>query len=105
MSPRFIVWCSTVPPILWGWPHGGRGWITRAHTGSGQLEMTADILTSPGARRRVVDSYYADLLNRPPDPGGEGAWTALLQAAPAARSVVADAFLASQEFFSDAGSK
>jgi hypothetical protein len=83
----------------------GRGWITLGQTGAGELEMTADILTSLEATKRVVDSYYADLLNRPPDPAGEGTWTAFLQAAPATRSFVAEAFLASEEFFSDVGSK
>jgi hypothetical protein len=58
-------------------------------------------LTSPEAAGRVAQGYYADFLRRSADLGGWLAWTtALTQGVP--REAVAVAFLASDEFFSQA---
>jgi hypothetical protein len=51
----------------------------------------------------MVDRDYTTLLARPADPGGESGWSnALLQRA-ATTDGVAEAFLASGEFFARSG--
>jgi hypothetical protein len=52
--------------------------------------------------RRVVDSYYANLLRRAPDPAGESNWVNCLLSGNCSLESVAEAFLASDEFFAKA---
>jgi hypothetical protein len=48
---------------------------------------------------KVVDSYYANLLQRTPDQPGSSAWVNLLLGGQGTWESVAEAFLVSNEFF------
>jgi hypothetical protein len=66
---------------------------------NGRATAAAGILTSAEESLHVLDQYYASLLQRSPDNGGEQYWLSILQSGSLTQSAVADEFLASQEFF------
>ena len=53
------------------------------------------ILNSPEEHGRIVNGFYAQFLNRGPDPAGEQAWLSALQNPTVTQSTIAEGFLAS----------
>jgi hypothetical protein len=82
----------------------GQGWIAMAElqVPYGRPWVAGAILISPEMIQQQVDSFYWNLLHRPPDRTGEKAWMAVLQGDPNGESAIAEAFLASDEFFARA---
>jgi uncharacterized repeat protein (TIGR01451 family) len=68
----------------------------------GPAVVAQAVLTSAEARRRLVDSYYADFLGRNADAVGETVWLQALQGGRASADAVAEGFLAADEFFANA---
>jgi hypothetical protein len=60
------------------------------------------VLISTEARRRLVEGYYADFLGRGADAAGETVWLHALQGGLRSADMVAEAILASDEFFANA---
>jgi hypothetical protein len=65
----------------------------------GRLAVIEGISNSAEADLRIVDQYYAAYLHRRPDAQGQAFWLQLLQSGSASQDVVAEFFLASDEFF------
>jgi protocatechuate 3,4-dioxygenase beta subunit len=65
----------------------------------GQATLAQSFLTSAEADTNVLDSYYANYLNRTPDPQGQAALLALLVSGHTSQEKIAVAFLASDEYF------
>jgi RHS repeat-associated protein len=74
-------------------------WLQFLQTG-GTRERIEQLFLASGERdTRVVDSYYANLLGRTPDQSGSSAWINLLLGGQGTWEGVAEAFLASNEFY------
>ena len=74
-------------------------WESIAGSATGRSTAAMGILTSAEEALHVLDQYYASLLQRKPDNGGQEYWLSILQTGSLTQSAVADEFLASQEFF------
>jgi uncharacterized membrane protein/transglutaminase-like putative cysteine protease len=77
-------------------------WRSALDGGVSRAAVARAFLTSAEADRRALDDYYARFLGRGPDPGGEQSLLAALAGGGATADQVAEAFLASQEFFARA---
>jgi hypothetical protein len=75
------------------------GWELISEIPGGRSGVIEGILSSNEAYRRIVDNDYLDLLGRQADPSGEQFWLDALASSKASPSVVAEAFLASDEYF------
>lgn len=78
---------------------GLAGWLAALRNGLGRADVVAAFLASPEAQRRLVDHYYAELLDRPADEDGRRFWLTQLHEGRHSRAGVAQAFLASDEYF------
>jgi hypothetical protein len=78
---------------------GLNSWVGFARRGLGRAVIADAFLHSLEADLRTVTGYYAEFLGRAPDAVGLEAWLGLLQSRLASREQVAQAFLASDEFF------
>ena len=67
--------------------------------GGSRAEVAEAFLTSAERHRRAVDAYYRDFLHRPADAGGESGWLTALAKRRLSAGAVAEAFLASEEYF------
>jgi RHS repeat-associated protein len=74
-------------------------WLQFLQTGGTRDRVEQLFLTCGEKDTRVVDSYYANLLGRTPDQPGESAWSNLLLAGQGTWESIAEAFLASSEFY------
>jgi hypothetical protein len=81
---------------------GLAAWHWIAQNGSSHAALADGFLGSLEADRNLVDQYYAVYLARAGEPDGVGAWTEALQSGRLSRAKVAQAFLASDEFFARA---
>jgi hypothetical protein len=63
------------------------------------------ILTSPEAEQRAIDGYYAAYLGRPADPAGQEFYVGQVQQGRLSLADVAQALMASDEFFSRGGGR
>ncbi len=79
-------------------------WEMVGSTPRGQPAIANGIFASGEEVQVALDRLYTNLLFRKPDAGGEQYWAALLQAGFVSQSDVAEAFLASDEFFNKATS-
>jgi streptogramin lyase len=77
-------------------------WLNLLSSGLTRDQAEIGFLTCWENDIRIVDNYYSTLLGRPADPGGETAWTNLLLSGSNTRDEIAEAFLASDEFFARA---
>ena len=66
-----------------------------------ELMRAADIVV--GEQLHIVNGYYATYLRRSADPLGEQTWLALLQSGETSPAAVAEAVLASDEYFARVG--
>jgi hypothetical protein len=78
-------------------------WQTAAQGGLSPAQIADGFLQSQEAERQLVDHCYADYLGRAGEPAGVQAWLSELQSGLLSPAQVAQAFLASNEFFSRAG--
>jgi hypothetical protein len=83
-------------------PTGGQAWFTVAMR-QGAAAVVDGLLHSAEQYLGVIESYYLGLLGRQGDNAGLQGWLAALNAG-ATYEAVAEAFLASDEFFADAAS-
>jgi streptogramin lyase len=77
-------------------------WLNLLSSGLTRDQAEVGFLTSWEDDLRIVDNYYSTLLGRPADPGGETAWTNSLINGSYGLNDIAEAFLASDEFFARA---
>jgi hypothetical protein len=82
----------------------GLEYWTAVATEVGASAAAQRILSGAERTLLVLDRYYADLLLRAPDPVGEAQWSRQMLAGAVSHSEVAEAFLASDEFFQRANS-
>jgi hypothetical protein len=75
------------------------GWLQFLQTGGTRAQAEQLFLTSLEKYIEVVNRYYANLLQRMPDTGGQLAWVNSLLQGQETLEAVAEAFLASDEFF------
>jgi streptogramin lyase len=78
------------------------GWVMALESGESRSQVALTFLTSPEHYMRIVDQYYRTILGRPPDTTGEANWTNALLRGFVTTDQVAEAFLASDEFFAKA---
>jgi hypothetical protein len=78
---------------------GTARWVAQLSGGGNRADVARAFLASPEAQRRAVDAYYQDFLHRPADAGGEAAWLSALAKRRLSTGQVAEALLASEEFF------
>lgn len=78
---------------------GLSAWIDAAQGGLDRAAIADTFLHSLEASRAVVTGYYTEFFGRDPDAAGLDFWSAMLQKRRASREQVAQAFLASDEFF------
>jgi hypothetical protein len=69
----------------------------------GQAVLANVLLTSTERERQVVDGNYQTLLGRSADAAGEQAWLQALQSDNVSADLLAELFLASQEYFARSG--
>jgi hypothetical protein len=81
---------------------GEEYWLGRLAAGASQAGVVQGFLHSTEAVTRVVDSLYAAYLHRQGDAGGMNYWVQQLQSGQETLGKVAQAFLASPEFYGDA---
>jgi hypothetical protein len=79
------------------------GWQQAIQGGLSRAAVAGAFLRSPEADRQAVDRYYADYLGRTGSPTEVAGWVGALQAGRLTPAQAAQAFLASDEFFSRAG--
>jgi hypothetical protein len=84
-------------------PAGLDYWETAARGGMSVAQITDSFLDSLEADEQRVGGYYHNYLGRNADAAGAQVWLSLLQSGQLAPAQVAQAFLASDEFFSRAG--
>jgi uncharacterized membrane protein len=77
-------------------------WRSALDGGVSRAAVARAFLTSAEADRRALDDYYGRFLGRGPDAGGEQSLLAALAGGGATADQVAEAFLASAEFFARA---
>jgi Domain of unknown function (DUF4214) len=80
-------------------PDGLAAWQRAAQGGLSRAALADAFLKSGEAQLQLVDQYYADYLVRAADPAGVAAWLAALQSGRLSPAQVAQAFLASDEFY------
>jgi hypothetical protein len=85
-------------------PAGLDYWEAAAQSGMSVAQIADHFLGSLEADGRRVDGYYHDYLGRDADAAGAQAWLSLLQGGQLSPAQVAQAFLASDEFY-DQGSR
>jgi hypothetical protein len=73
--------------------------VYRTTGAGGELAVVQGILNSAEADQRILDNCYAQYLGRTPDPQGDQFWLNALEAGTVSPAAVAQAFLASDEFF------
>jgi hypothetical protein len=78
-------------------------WKAAAQGGLSPAQIADGFLQSQEAERQLVHHCYADYLGRAGDAAGVRAWLSQLQSGQLSPAEVAQAFLASDEFFSRAG--
>jgi sugar lactone lactonase YvrE len=78
---------------------GLAAWQQAAQSGMSQEALADGFLQSPENHLQFVDRYYADFLGRAGEPAGVAAWMAALQSRQLSPDQVAQAFLASVEFY------
>jgi protocatechuate 3,4-dioxygenase beta subunit len=78
---------------------GQVGWVQALASGVSPAAVAQAFITSTESNRRVVDLYYTTYLGRPADAAGEQAWLAALASGRATLESVAEAILASNEYF------
>src|SRR6185437_6194496 len=95
--------------------HGGQGahglprrpcrghWPGVVDAAAGRAAAAQGFVSWHEAYRRVVDDDYATYLGRPADAAGETAWLSALESARLSVGEVAEAFLASDEYFARGG--
>ncbi len=79
-------------------PVGAMAWEQLLQNGTTRMQVGWDILNSDEFYLRMVDGYYALLLHRPADSGGQQAWLYLLDHQQITLEGVANALLGSQEY-------
>lgn len=84
-----------------GDPGSITAWLAALQGRVSRAAVIQGFLTSAEADKRVVDEYYTLFLNRSPDPSGEQTWTNLLLSGRATIESVAEAMLASDEYYSN----
>jgi hypothetical protein len=84
-------------------PSGLATWQSAAQGGMSRAALAEAFLHSPEAYHRLMDHYYSDYLGRAADSAGEAYWVGALQSRQWSPDQVARLFLASDEFFSRAG--
>src|SRR5262249_39079567 len=78
---------------------GLNAWLLALQNGTSRTAVATALVNSAEAAKRVVDSYYLNFLRRQADTAGELSWIAQLQSGQANFGSVAEAFLASDEYF------
>jgi hypothetical protein len=78
-------------------------WRALLQGGMAPAQIAEDFLGSLEAERRLVDGYYQTFLDRNADTAGAQMWLSLLQSHQLSPAQVAQAFLASDEFFARVG--
>jgi hypothetical protein len=84
-------------------PAGLDYWQAAAQGGMSPAQIADGFLGSREADEQRVGGYYRDYLGREGEAAGVAAWLAALQSGQLSPAQVAQAFLASDEFFSRAG--
>jgi hypothetical protein len=84
-------------------PAGLEVWQAAARSGLSLTQIAAEFLGSLEADARRLDSYYRDYLGRTGEAAETQAWLNVLQSGQLSPAQVAQAFLASDEYFSGAG--
>jgi hypothetical protein len=80
-------------------PDGLASWQAAAQGGVSREALADAFLQSPEKQLKCVDGYYADFLGRAGEPSGVAAWMAAMQSSQLSPEQVAQAFLASVEFY------
>src|SRR5262249_13885843 len=80
-------------------PAGLGYWQAAAQGGLSREALADGFLQSWEKPLQFVDRYYADFLGRAGEPAGVAAWLAALQSSRLSPDQVAQAFLASDEFY------
>jgi hypothetical protein len=80
-------------------PDGLASWQAAAQGGVRREALADAFLQSPEKQLKFVDGYYADFLGRAGEPSGVAAWMAAMQSIQLSPEQVAEAFLASVEFY------
>jgi hypothetical protein len=78
---------------------GLAAWQQAAQGGLSRQALAEGFLQSPEKQLQLVDRYYADFLGRAGEPSGVAAWMTALQGRQLSPDQVAQAFLASDEFY------
>jgi hypothetical protein len=84
-------------------PAGLDYWQAAAQSGMSPAQIANGFLGSLEADEQRVGGYYRDYLGRDADAAGAQVWLSLLQSGQMSPAQVAQAFLASDEFFARAG--
>src|SRR5262249_39244122 len=80
-------------------PDGLDRWQAAARDGLSRAEIAGGFLASPEAELGLLGWYYADFLGRSGDAAGAADWLDDLQSGRRSAAAVAEAFLASDEFY------
>jgi hypothetical protein len=83
-------------------PNGLAMWQQAAQNGASPAAIADGFLYSAEKDRQRVDSYYADYLGRAGEPAGVNSWLSQIQSGQQSPARIAEAFLASDEFFTRA---
>jgi hypothetical protein len=86
-----------------GDPDGRQGWLAAVGQGLNPAALAQGFLTSPEAYRRALDRSYTDFLGRPADDPGAQSWLEGLVSGRSRPDGVAEAILASEEYFTRLG--
>jgi parallel beta-helix repeat protein len=78
------------------------GWQQALQNGLSRAGLAQMVLASPEADLRLLDQYYQSYLGRPADMAAQQAWLPLLENGVLTPAAVAEAILASDEFFARA---
>jgi hypothetical protein len=84
-------------------PGGLDLWQAAAQAGMSRAALADAFLAAAEAYQRLMDRYYSDYLGRAAEPAGVEYWLEALQSRQWSPAQVAQAFLASDEFFARAG--
>jgi hypothetical protein len=80
-------------------PDGLASWQAAAQGGLSREALADGFLRSPEKQLQLVHGYYTDFLGRAGEPAGVAAWMTALQGRQLSPDQVAQAFLASDEFY------
>jgi hypothetical protein len=83
---------------------GSAGWVSLLSAEASRAQVAHGFLASAEVQRRTVDQYYETFLHRQADADGESGWVTALIKRRLTTTQVAEAILASEEFFARAAS-